>query len=310
MKNKLEKEIKNIIQKLCLNHFTKKLLNCLDEDTWNWICYNQTFSEDFIREFEHKVNWSYISEYQKLSENFIIDFQDEVDWARISYHQRLSEDFIREFQDEVTWHNIGIRQKLSEDFIREFKDKFDWSYISKTQKLSEDFIREFRDKVDWHYISKHQKLSEDFIREFQDRVDWNEINVHQILSKKFLKEFSDRLDIELYNQIHQKKTREQKIKEMKEYAQKWNLKFDGKYLYAFRKHSIHGRGSFNGGFYEKGKYYRDWKCDMREDVYNSFGFGIRLEGNTLVKVSVKDCWGVAIKDDSDGKARVWGFTVL
>jgi len=97
---------------------------------------------------------------------------------------------------------------------------------------------------------------------------------------------------------------------MKEYAQKWNLKFDGRYLYAYRNHDKYGRGNFiEAQFYEKGKYYRDWKCDMREDVNNSFGFGIWPEGNTLVKINIRD-WGVAIKDDSDGKARVWGFTVL
>ena len=97
---------------------------------------------------------------------------------------------------------------------------------------------------------------------------------------------------------------------MKKYAEKHNLKFDGKYLYTFRNHDKFGRGSFNKTiFYEKGKYYRDWKCDMRENELNSFGFGIWPKGNTPVKVSVRD-WGVSVKDNSKGKARVWGFTIL
>jgi len=238
------------------------------------------------------------------------EFPVKVNWYNVSYYQKLSEDFIREFQNRIDWYNVSIRQKLSENFIREFQDRINWRWISYHQKLSEDFIREFQDKVDWTHISKYQKLSEDFIREFQDKVDWKEISVHQTLSKKFLKEFSDKMNINLYNEAHQRKNREQKIKEIEEYAQKWNLKFDGKYLYAFRDHDIHGRGSFNKTrHYKRKKYYRDWKCDMREEVDISFGFGVWPRGNALVKVSVKD-WGVAVKDDSEGKARVWGFTVL
>jgi len=38
----------------------------------------QNLSEDFIREFQDKVNWVYISECQKLSENFIKEFSDKL----------------------------------------------------------------------------------------------------------------------------------------------------------------------------------------------------------------------------------------
>ncbi|GIX90852.1 uncharacterized protein CDAR_551961 [Caerostris darwini] len=126
--------------------------------------------------------------YQKLSEDFIREFQDKVDWEEISICQKRSEDFIREFQDKVDWEEISICQKLSEDFIREFQDKVDWYWISICQKLSEDFIREFQDKVDWEEISEYQKLSEDFIREFQDKVHWEEIFKYQTLSVDFMRE--------------------------------------------------------------------------------------------------------------------------
>jgi len=270
---------------------------------------HQSSSKTF-RKFYKRI-WLEISQHQKLSENFIKEFRNKVSWYYISRRQRLSENFIKEFRNKVSWYYISRYQKLSEDFIREFKDEVDWSNISKYQTLSEDFIREFKDRVDWIFISRHQKLSEDFIKEFQDKVYWREICIHQTLSKKFLKEFSDKINIKLYNKVHQKKTREQKIEEMKQFAQKWNLKFDGKYLYAFRGHDISGRGSFRKTqFYEKGKYYRDWKCDMRENIKFSFGFTIQSGGNISVKVSVKD-WGVAVKKDLlVGKARVWGFTVL
>ncbi|GIY32772.1 uncharacterized protein CEXT_484971 [Caerostris extrusa] len=119
----------------------------------------QALSEDFIREFQDKVNWVNITGKQALSEHFIREFQDKVNWVNISGKQALSEDFIREFQDKINWGNISEYQKLNEDFIREFKDKVDWVCISKYQKISEDFIREFKDTVNWYCISEYQKLS-------------------------------------------------------------------------------------------------------------------------------------------------------
>ena len=93
------------------------------------------------------ISWKRLSERQTLSEDFIREFQDRVDWWGISYGQKLSEHFIREFQDKVSWKRISYRQKLSEDFIREFQDEFDWCYISWDQKLSEGFISEFQDRL-------------------------------------------------------------------------------------------------------------------------------------------------------------------
>ena len=140
------------------------------------------------------VNWTYISEFQKLSEEFIREFQDKIDWYNISIYQKLSENFIREFQDKVDWFYISKYQKLSEEFIREFQDKIDWYNIFKYQKLSENFIREFQDKVDWDFVSKYQNLSENFIREFQDKINWNNISKYQKFSPEFIKEFDLNID--------------------------------------------------------------------------------------------------------------------
>jgi len=241
-----------------------------------------------VEEFQDKVNWYYISRYQKLSEKFIREFQDKVNWDDISYDQKLSEKFIIEFQDKVKWYDIFIFQKLSEKFIREFKDKVNWYYISRCQKLSEKFIREFQDEVDWHYISYYQKLSEKFIREFKDKVG-----------------------TKLHDEINKKLTYKQKLKEVSRYCKKYNLEIDktNKCFYAYRDHDFCGRGKFNKTiFYKKGQYYRDWHLDMREEVKNSFGLGIFPEGNTKVKVLIKD-WGLECNRE-DGKCRVWGFEIV
>ena len=42
-----------------------------------------------------------MSSEQKLSEDFIREFQDKVDWNKVSMYQKLSDDFIIEFQDRL-----------------------------------------------------------------------------------------------------------------------------------------------------------------------------------------------------------------
>ena len=138
--------------------------------------------------------WSNISRYGSLSDDFIREFQDKLDWSNISYYQKLSESIIREFKDKVNWFYITFYQILSESFIIEFKDKVNWQNISQNQKLSEELIREFKDQVNWYWISSFQKLSEEFIREFQDKVEWSRISSYQKLSESFIREFKDKLD--------------------------------------------------------------------------------------------------------------------
>jgi hypothetical protein len=117
------------------------------------------------------------------------------------------------------------------------------------------------------------------------------------------------MNVRVYRSINKEKSPKQKTKEIKEYAETYSLKFDGKYLYAFRHHDEYGRGAFHSTIiYQKGKYYKDWHCDMRKRVENSFGLGIWPTGNTPIRVKIED-WGVCVSMN-DGKARVWGFEVI
>ena len=147
------------------------------------------------------------------------------------------------------------------------------------------------------------------IKEFQDKVYWDDISSNQKLSENFIREFQSKVNSKLQKEIYKEKTLKQKRLEVKKYAQQYNLKVDEKYLYAFRIHDDFGRGMFSKAiFYKKSKYYKDWHCDMRENMENSFGLGIFSKGNTPVKVKIED-WGVAVSR-KDGKARVWGFEVI
>lgn len=146
-------------------------------------------SENFIRDFQHKVDWNNVSAYTILSESFIREFKHRVYWSYISSHQSLSEGFIREFQDIIGWWGISYHQNISASFIREFRDKIHWWSLSNNRKVSEDVFREFQDEIDWHTLITHQYLSEEFIREFRRKFKFSDIINNQIhLSLEFLEE--------------------------------------------------------------------------------------------------------------------------
>ena len=103
-------------------------------------------------------------------------------------------------------------------------------------------------------------------------------------------------------------TLQEKQEIVKDYCKKYKLDYNIEYLYAFRNHNMNGSGLWNNSiYYEKNKYYRDWRCDLNPDEMNSFGYGIFPKGNTKVKVKIEDigCW---VNDSK--KLRVWGFEII
>jgi hypothetical protein len=48
---------------------------------------------------------------------------------------------------------------------------------------------------------------------------------------------------------------------------------------------------------------------MNAENQNSFGLGLWPKGNTPIRVKIAD-WGVAISENTSGKARVWGFEII
>ena len=91
-----------------------------DNQDWHTLSSRGTpLSEDFIREFQDRVNWSWISYQQILSEDFIREFQDKVDWNEISYKQKMSKNFIVEFVDKIIFRELVINENISND-IKQF----------------------------------------------------------------------------------------------------------------------------------------------------------------------------------------------
>ena len=327
-------ENKNITQRVN-EYLGTDYKGLITQEQWEVISAYQNLSEDFIREFQDKVNWSYISKYQKLSETFIREFQDKVSWGNISWYQKLSEDFIREFKYEVGWYGISSRQNLSENFIREFQYEVAWEGISEYQKLSEDFIREFQDEVDWSRISENQKLSESFIREFQDKVYWGLISKYQKLSESFIREFQDKVYWgwistsrrrsnefieEFKNRLYRKKIRDSwhyKTTEEKKRAVIATGLYEchDTYFIAYKGIRSDRYSKFNFQYkYEKGGTYESW-CDCSDDE-NSFGLSVWDEPNAReycdelvvrVKVNYEDVGRLV---HNGGKIRCFKIEVL
>lgn len=92
-------------------------------DHFDYIALNQNISEDFIREFQDKLDWRFISSWQILSESFIEEFSHKIHWKRISGKQKLSKEFIIKNIDLLNLIRLIDNPKISEDtktYIRMF----------------------------------------------------------------------------------------------------------------------------------------------------------------------------------------------
>jgi len=121
--------------------------------------------------------WEYlISRKEKLSEDFIREFQDKLDWWWISNSQVMSENLMRSLQDKINWEESSIYQKFSENFMREFKDKIDWWQVSYYQDFSSfNFIYEFRDDLYLDVLERRGIITEDDIENISRPLDRSEI---------------------------------------------------------------------------------------------------------------------------------------
>lgn len=134
----------------------------------------ENITEEFIRQNLYQLDWLEISKNtNRLSDEFLIEFQDKLNWKYLTCKSDYSEKLVRcgisnGWPLDLVFCDINV----SEDFIREYENKLDpssWIGISRNQCLSEEFIREFQDKVYWKFIREKQKLSDEFLDEFNHK---------------------------------------------------------------------------------------------------------------------------------------------
>jgi hypothetical protein len=131
------KERQNLLEEIGI----EKLENELTVANWELISRRKNLSEEFIREFQKKLNLNTLFQYNKLSEDFIREFIHKVDWYIISYYQQLSESFIREFSNKVDWFAISETHYFSDEFIEEFKEKIHWKIFFQENYVKYEIIK-------------------------------------------------------------------------------------------------------------------------------------------------------------------------
>jgi hypothetical protein len=120
----------------------------------------QLLSEEFVEEFEDKIDWELVITFNRFRESFLRKNIDKLNIDDLCLFQTLSEDFIT----QINRHHVSTYQKLSEKFIEEFKENLDFYSISTHQELSEDFIWKYREKLLLCRILHHQNISVEFAR--------------------------------------------------------------------------------------------------------------------------------------------------
>lgn len=107
--------------------FVEKYIPLLDEDDIFDMLDHQKLSEPLLRKYAHLLDSAVLSVQiattQIMPENFIRDFQDKVDWNCVSVYQTLSNAFIYEFRDKVEWDQVWENQNVSYQMIQDFKPK-------------------------------------------------------------------------------------------------------------------------------------------------------------------------------------------
>lgn len=256
------------------------------------------------------LNFDKIAERHVLSEDFMRTFQNSFNWFKLSQNQTFSEDFFREFSHRFSMYCVTANLKVSEDLIREFYKELDWTSICSNQYISEALMDDFTNEIDWDALCMSQQLSKKTVSKFKKYIKVSLLAEYQNFTFKFLSSLNKKISKKTYDSVHKKKTYKQKLEEVKAYARQYGLRYDKNYLYAYRNHDKFGRGYWKKSIrYEKGKYYRDWHCDIRQYKQDSFGLGIWPYGNVEVKVKIED-WGTKVFGSTNGKARVWGFEII
>ena len=258
----------------------------------------------------HSLSWFDRDDFEELndcSKRYALIYQsfswfDRDDFAKLDdYNKRIALKY-----QPLTWFN-------REDFAK-LDDDSKW-FALQHQSLSwfdrEDF-EELNDYNKWIALI-YQSLSwfdRDDFKKLRNDYKWYALQ-YQFFSWFDREDYAKLDDDNKTAAVNQfPKTEKNKRKEAEAYASKHNLKIDQNYLYAFRDHDKRGAGIFRvNNCYETGRYNKDWHCDIRPNIKNSFGYGIWPSGNTKVKVKIED-WGVEVADDGNGKARVWGFEVI
>lgn len=105
-------------KKYTMEEFTRLYHEKLDKNWWTALSYRTDLSDDFLREFNDKIDWTMFS-LHNLDRTIIKEFQDKVDWKHLCCNA-LSERFIEDYKCRVVWFLVSKYSNLSQEFISRF----------------------------------------------------------------------------------------------------------------------------------------------------------------------------------------------
>jgi hypothetical protein len=171
---------------------------------WNFLCQNNTLTEDFFNKHFDKINWHTISLNTNLPESFFAKHIKKLTISFLASNSTISESFIRQrehiFKEKVLNH-IYLNPNISEDYIRELSERKDWCdsnyeiIIRNNETVTEDFWKSVLPKIKNNEklllnLAKKDNISLEFIMSFENLIN-NKKDLWDIISssKKFSPEF-------------------------------------------------------------------------------------------------------------------------
>lgn len=218
-----------------------------------------TIGEIIINELSNNNDWNSISK-RNLTDDFIEEFQEKLNWDLLSQLHTLSRSFIKKYMNILNWKCVSMNKSLTDELIYIYKDKLDWRTISRYQNLSENLIDKYNHLLNWENISMFQNLSTQSIIKYKNNlnilklleynkyfyknkeshsiINWSSLN-NTKLSKNFINKYSNYLNID--NLIKNKSIKISKLINSKitnsiTYSQ-WQtiFQFRGKYCLRYSK---------------------------------------------------------------------------
>jgi len=170
------------------------LIDNIDKIAYGVMLANQDLSEKFIRnlikknisEKKEKSLWWSINNYLKLSEEFMEEFEKKINWKDIKKNNKiteLSDEFIEKYKNKLGL-NYSLKMITNKDKFIKDNNTILVEVKSLYSSLSDDFMQ--NNNTDKYSLSKNKNISEEFVNKYHDKVDWEVILKECFLTEKFL----------------------------------------------------------------------------------------------------------------------------
>ena len=139
----------------------------------------RTLSESFIRQMKDEIDWTCLCQFQTFSIDFMREFEDNITINHMFAQKHFDEKFLTEVVTTLTtraerWWLLADmchNQILTENFMERYFADLDWDYVSKYQNFSEDFMRRHKKALHWLPIKERDiKIPEDLKTWVEKRI--------------------------------------------------------------------------------------------------------------------------------------------